>query len=189
VGEEELYTILDYILNKASEKELEVVVAALKKRLEHVHGAMGVDPTKMAKAVSDNINAQVRSSMEQVHQNVQDFIARLIKQEVPDIPDEHLRVLLETWAPCPGKKPVRERVSNLPRDVLLTMIRQFLSYSLGMMGITEQQKLRAEIPDWQEEYWQSFPGEIRRLISLVLKGKMDEDMFWQAVESELELDQ
>jgi DNA-binding PucR family transcriptional regulator len=189
VGEEELYSVLDYILNRASEKELEAVTAALKKRLEHVHGAMGLDPSKMAKAVSDNINEQVQSSIEQVHKNVQGFIARLIKQEVPDIPDEHLQVLLDTWAPEPGKKPVRERVSNLPPDVLLTMIRQFLSYSLGMMGITEQEKLRDEIPDWQEEYWRSFPPEVQRLISMVLKGNLDEEMFWHAVEEELGLNQ
>jgi len=46
------------------------------------------------------------------------------------------------------------------------MIKQFISYSLEGMSVREQQRLREEIPDWQEHYWKHFPQRIRKLIKL-----------------------
>ena len=69
------------------------------------------------------------------------------------------------------------------------MINQFLSYSLGVMSILEQERLRAEIPDWHEEYWKRFPSRVRKLISQVLKGELDKREFWKRMNSELGLDQ
>ena len=190
--EEQLYGVIDFILNQATSEELKVVTEALKRRLAGKPGAMGLDPAKMGKAVSDSINSQISESMEQVHRTVRDFVAGLIKQEVPDIPEEHLRELVDTWTPSPkggGSDPAGNRVPRLPPDVLSTMINQFLSYSLGVMSILEQERLRAEIPDWHEEYWKRFPSRVRKLISQVLKGELDKREFWKRMNSELGLDQ
>jgi len=207
LGEEELYPVIEYILNQATTEELKVVVAALKKRLAGSSGPMGLDPGKMAKAMSDSINRQVDSSLQQIHENVRDFVAALIKEEAPDIPEEHLRELVDTWTPDPhgrinirshssedleggeGVNESRESASagsQLPRDVLFTMVKQFLTYSLGAMSIREQQQLHDDIPDWQETYWNRFPPRVRKLLSLILKGQIDEDTFWERLKSEFD---
>lgn len=190
MSEEELYGVVDFILNKASTSEVEVIVAALKKRLAGTKGPMGLDPGKMAESVSDVINEQIGSSMEQIYENIRGYMRELIKREAPDIPEEHLRELIDTWTPNPRGEtsaPDRQQKSGLPPDVLLTMVKQFISYSLGAMSIREQQRLREEIPDWQETYWQRFPGGVKKLLSLLLKGKIDEKSFWTRLISELDL--
>lgn len=163
---------------------------------------MGLDPAKMAKSVSDNINEHVQSSLEQVHENIRGYVRELIKQEAPDIPEEHLQELVDTWTPDPqgkihGKAAGKTgdggpaagggSTGGLPPDLLLTMVRQFLSYSRGSMSIREQQRLREEIPDWQESYWKRFPPRVKKLISNVVKGNISQESFWDRLTSELGL--
>jgi hypothetical protein len=189
LGEEELYSVVDYILNHATTGEIEVIVAALKKRLSGTKGPMGLDPSKMAQTVSDNINEHIYSSLEQVHENIRGYVRELIKREEPDIPEEHLRELVDTWTPDPrGETKNRGGGGGprLPPDVLLTMVKQFLAYSRGGMSVREQQQLREEIPDWQETYWRRFPLRIKKLLSLVLKGTINEESFWDRLTSELD---
>ncbi len=77
--------------------------------------------------------------------------------------------------------------SGLPKDLLVTMIEQFISYSEGRMGLQEQAKLRREIPDWQEVYWKRFSAGIRDSLSLYLKGTIDHEDFWLDIYTRLEL--
>ncbi len=192
MNEEQLYEIADFILNKATTAEIEVLIAAIKKRLTGTKGPLGLDPAKMARSVSDSINDNIDSTLHQVHEHIQGYMRKLIKQEVPDIPEEHLRELIDTWAPDPhGKNSSGDRnesAAGLPPDVLLTMAKQFLSYSLGAMSLREQQRLREEIPDWYEVYWQRFPPGVKKLLSLIIKGEIDEQQFWKRLSSELGLD-
>ena len=198
MGEEELYSVVNYILNDATTAEIEVIVAALKKRLSGTKGPMGLDPAKMAKSVSDNINEHIQQALGQVHQNIRGYVRELIKQEAPDIPEEHLQELVDTWTPDPQGRTKSDKLGDggsaagggsggLPPDVLLTMIKQFLSYSRGGMTVQEQQRLREEIPDWQETYWQRFPPRVKKLISKVTKGEIGEENFWDRLTSELGL--
>lgn len=47
--DQELYNIVDYILNKAGERELEVIKEALKRRVEkRQHSPMGIDISRLA---------------------------------------------------------------------------------------------------------------------------------------------
>ena len=158
---------------------------------------MGLDPAKMAKSVSDNIKEHVQSSLEQVHQHIRGYVRELIKQEAPEIPEEHLQELVDTWTPDPQGR-IRGKAGGetgdggpsaggLPPDLLLTMVQQFLSYSRGSMSIREQQRLREEIPDWQESYWRRFPPRVKKLISNVIKGNIGEESFWDRLTSELGL--
>jgi hypothetical protein len=77
--------------------------------------------------------------------------------------------------------------SGLPKDLLVTMIEQFIAYSEGRMSVREQAKLHREIPNWQEVYWKRFSPGIRDSLSLYLKGTIDHEDLWLDVYSRLGL--
>lgn len=177
-----LYQVVHFILNEADEEELKVVVEALKRRLgDEAKGPLGLSPDKLGRAMAGKINEQVQESLDSVHGTVKRFIAEMIRREAPDIPEEDLNALLEEWAPKPGQKPKSRPSPDLPPDVLLTMVRQFVAYGLGTMHGGEQKKLWDEIPDWHERYWSAFPEAVRHLISELLKQKIDEESFWNRI--------
>lgn len=181
----ELYRIADFILNKADEGDLEVVSEALKKRLAaRSKGPGGIDINYLAHSMGDNISKQVSASKEQLRETIAEFVARSIRQQVPDISDEHLEVLLKEWVTDPGKKE-RNTDKKLPHDVELKMIDQFLRFSSGKMPLEEQSRLRESIPDWQQAYWQRFTRKIRGLLTLYLKGRIDSETCWREIQKEL----
>ncbi|MDX9801365.1 MAG: hypothetical protein RBT69_08530, partial [Spirochaetia bacterium] len=146
----ELYRIVDFILNKADEGDLEVVGEALKKRLTaRSKSPGGVDINYLAHSMGENISKQVSASKDQLRETIADFVAKTIKQQVPDISDEHLEVLLKEWVADPDTKE-RNIEKKLPHDVELKMIDQFLRFSSGKMPLEEQSRLRESIPDWQQ---------------------------------------
>jgi hypothetical protein len=182
MDENSLYQVVHFILNEADEEELKVVVEALKRRLgDEAKGPMGLSPEKLGRAMAGKINEQVQESLDSVHDTVQRFIAEMIRREAPDIPEEDLEALIDEWAPKPGRKPRQRPAPNLPPDVLLTMVRQFVDYGRGAMHGGEQKKLWDEIPDWQEKYWAAFPESVRRLIGELLKKGIDEKSFWERI--------
>jgi hypothetical protein len=212
----ELYDIVDYILNRAGDAELEVIIKAVQRRTkDQGKGPMGLNPERLAKTVAHNINEQMGSSIDQVRGMVRDFITDIIRKEAPDISEEHLETLLNEWAPgvmegrgnslemesegvsglskgeesTSGQKSTssdQERsYSEEEKEILLAMIKQFITYSTGAMSVTEEEKLRREIPDWQQKYWRKFPERVRRLINLFLKGKIGLESCWESIEEEL----
>jgi hypothetical protein len=74
---------------------------------------------------------------------------------------------------------------KLPADAIMSMISQFVAYSTESMSITEQIRLREEIPDWHKKYWEQFSPRVRQLISLHIGGQLDPDTFWERVRLEL----
>jgi len=58
--------------------------------------------------------------------------------------------------------------------MLLSMIDQFVSFSLGTMKKSVDDNLRNEIGAWPERYWNAFPPVIRQIVSDYLKGKTSE---------------
>ncbi|RKX75681.1 MAG: hypothetical protein DRP87_13975 [Spirochaetes bacterium] len=178
---ERLYEIVDFILNEATYGELEVVTAALKKRLRDSDKTpMGVNPEKIAREMASRINQQVGFSVDQIRETVKSLVKDIIKREAPGIPQKDLQSLLEKWVPehSNGK-------SKIPSDALLTMIKQFISYSTGTMPVNEQSNLKKEIPNWHEKYWQMFSSETRQNISDFLKGRIDEVTFWKRIKKEI----
>ena len=199
----ELYDIVDYILNRAGDAELEVIIKAVQRRTkDQGKGPMGLNPERMAKTVAHNINEQMGGSIDQVRGMVRDFVTDIIRKEAPDISEEHLEALLKEWVPgamggrggsveagspgTAGKEGEKEKsYSGEKKEILLAMIKQFITYSTGAMSVTEKEKLRREIPDWQQKYWQKFPERVRRLINLFLKGKIGLESCWESIEEEL----
>ncbi len=182
--DKDLYFIVEYILNRAGEKELDVITEALKRRIDNrQHSPMGIDINKIAHDMGTSMTEQVASSRDYIRNTVKDFVIKTIKQEVPDIPENDLNVLLDEWVPSPGKKTVRP--VNLPPDVIVKMIDQFLRFSSGQMPVSEQADLNNSIPDWKESYWKNFPERIRGLLTLYLKGRLDSETCWIEIKKEL----
>ena len=83
--------------------------------------------------------------------------------------------------------PVLTNKTPIPKDMMVTMIEQFLVYSEGNMPVREQAQLRREIPDWQKKYWEKFPPGIKDALSLYLKGTIDRQTLWLDIHKVLNL--
>ena len=178
-----LIKVIDYILNRATEKELIAVRAALDRR-EKGKLSTGKSLSDMVTSSTAQIKEQMKVPMEQIRTTVRDMVIRLIKQNAPDITDTQLKALLDEWVPKKKKKTTRNQY-NIPHDALITMIRQFIAFSVGQMPKEKDIILRKEMPDWPEKYWNAFPEAIQIIISSFLKGQVDEEDFWKDVYTRL----
>lgn len=96
-----LYDVIAFILNEASEQELEVVRTALKRRIEGggEKGAMGMSPERMARSTASSINEQLGMSLEQIRSMVARFAVDIIKKDAPELSEAQVRELLDSWIP------------------------------------------------------------------------------------------
>jgi hypothetical protein len=233
---EELYKLVDTILNRADRDDLEVIRAALKRRDEEAeahkgYGGMEISPKQLAEGSARSIAEQMSYSRDTLRNMIKNFAVDIIRKEAPELSDAQVRELLHAWIPDPDgrgregrRRPVRgigaapdqaegeglvdaeglgergsaagegrgvisgtDPESGLPKDLLVTMIEQFIAYSEGRMSVREQAKLHREIPNWQEVYWKRFSPGIRDSLSLYLKGTIDHEDLWLDVYSRLEL--
>jgi hypothetical protein len=190
-----LLDALDFILNSASEAEVEVVFKAVERRradFMRMEGLGVIGPLQAAKGTQKMIEQSMGLSLDSIRDTVRGFVADMIVKEAPDIPQKDLDALLEAWIPEGGKPRAREPAEGeaadtggIPPDALIAMIKQFMSYSTGSMSASEQTTLWESMDDWADKYWNAFPERIRRLISACLKGRLDPEVFWKAVMSEI----
>lgn len=178
-----LYEILDFILNKADSSELEAVRKALERRLGGGGGRnyLGIDPRGMAEETAKTVAGQMTWSSDYVRSMVRGFAADIIHQNAPELKDPDVETLLDTWL-----KGAKEPDRDLPPDLLKTMVRQFSAYATGVMSASEQITLNEEMPGWCEKYWKNFPENIRRLLSLFLTGKLEEERFLEYLDGMFE---
>ena len=187
MADPELVRTLDYILNRCDEKSIEAVAAAVLRRRQELtmFGGMSVipNPGRMAKELSSQINIQ--GAIEGLQKNIRDYAIRIIRQEAPELTEEQIDELTQAWIPQGNGSSINSesRINkpdskSLPRNLLASMVDQFVSFSLGRMEEEEDMALRKEMGPWPDKYWKSFPQVIRLLISDFLKGgNMDEDEF------------
>jgi hypothetical protein len=179
----ELVKVLDYILNRCDEAEIEAVAAAVVRRRREISMFGGMpnipDPGRLAKELSSQMN--IEGNIEGLKKSVRDYAIRIIKQEAPELTDAQLEELTRAWIPSPhdgaGRSSGARSGNSVPRDLLASMIDQFVSFSLGRMEEEEDQALRKEMGPWPDKYWKSFPQVIRLLITDFLKGEIDESDF------------
>ncbi|MDR0476067.1 MAG: hypothetical protein LBH43_20670 [Treponema sp.] len=182
MAKDELISVLDFILNRCNEAEIEAVAAAVVRRRRDItlFGSMPLpDPARMAKELSSRLNLE--GSIEGLKKEVREYAVRIIKQEAPELSDMQIEELCSAWIPekpGAGKKKGRPSEQNsLPHDALIFMIDQFVSFSLGRMKAEEDNALRQAVGSWPEKYWKSFPQVARLLITDFLKGKIEEKEF------------
>src|SRR6056297_688364 len=188
-----LYKVVDAILNQATEDDLEVIRAALQRRVgEEEEGggssAFQFAPKKIAEESAHSISEQVSYSKSTVRNMIKNFAVDIIRKEAPELSDEQVRELLKAWIPDPESATPRaqhKKESNIPFDMMIAMIEQFIEYSEGRLSVRQQAQLRQEMGEWQEKYWKWFPPDVREALSLYLKGTIDKETFWLDVHKTL----
>jgi len=185
MANQELVRTLDYILNRCNERDIEVVSAALVRRRKDIamFGDMSVatDPGRLAKEITAQLN--IDGNIEGLKKSIRDYAVHIIKLQAPELTDEQIEKLTASWIPdkASGAGSRKKRAGNfeqaIPRDLLASMVDQFVSFSLGRMEEEEDNALRLEMGPWPDKYWNAFPNVIRLLIKDLLKGEMDESDF------------
>jgi len=185
MANQELVRTLDYILNRCNERDIEAVAAAVIRRRKDIamFGSMPVapDPGSLAKEVTSQLN--IEGNIESLKNSIRDYAIRIIKQQAPELTDKQIEELTRSWIPqkASGAKSGRKQKGGLdesiPRDILASMVDQFVSFSLGRMEEEEDNALRREMGPWPDKYWNAFPNVIRLLIKDFLKGEVDEAGF------------
>ncbi|MCF6335199.1 MAG: hypothetical protein L3J12_05625 [Spirochaetales bacterium] len=186
---EELFSIVDRILNNSSDGDIEVIVEAIKRRAKGRNSGTfrGINPERLAKETGSVLNSQMSYSVAGIRKMIQEFAVGIIQKEAPELGADQIQELLEAWIPDPSTKTRGNDSPPVPVDVLLTMIRQLLAYSAGTMSASEQTELYNNIPDWQREYWRRFPDGIREILTFFIKGSIDEEACWEKIHSVLDL--
>jgi hypothetical protein len=131
------------------------------------------DPHRMAKELTEKIDAGIGSGIEGMRQSVREMIIRIIREHAPELSGSQIDELCEAWLPGADSK----KKGAVPSDMLLSMIEQFLSFSNGTMKKSVDEDLRNEMGAWPERYWKAFPPVVRQLISDFLKNKINETDF------------
>ena len=186
MASQELVRTLDFILNRCSERDFEAVSAAVARRRRDfaIFGDMSSagDPYRMAKDISSRFSFE--ETIEGLKTSVRDYAIRIIKQQAPELTDEQINELTQSWIPdFQGSSGNRKKAASLsaepsiPKDLLASMIDQFVSFSLGRMEEEDDKALRKDIGPWPDKYWKAFPQVIRLLITDFLKGVLSEDDF------------
>ena len=185
MANQELVRTLDYILNRCNERDIEAVAAAIVRRRRDIamYGSMPVapDPGRLAKELTAQLN--IDGNIEGLKKSVRDYAIRIIRQQAPELTDKQIEELTGSWIPDKasrariGKKKTGGFEESMPRDVLASMVDQFVSFSLGRLEEEEDNALRREMGAWPDKYWNAFPQVIRLLIKDFLKGEMDETDF------------
>jgi hypothetical protein len=193
-SEEPLYSVIEFILNRASSAELEVIAEAVKRRQHPGKGLGGISPRGMAENVAEKVKQQLGGMLD-VKTISRQIVTDLIRQKEPNISDRELEVLLDNWLPGtahareeapPAEQsgPNREQANDrMAPDVLVTMISQYVASRQGTLPEDEQDKLPK---NWQSRYWESFPDKIRGRIREHLNGRLTEVEFWDSVISSLD---
>jgi len=173
----ELRAILHFIVHQASEAEIASILAALDARIKDGSRDYTVDFRRLAGKALQGF----AEKFQPVDPNgmTRRLVASMIKGTEPGISDTDLQVLLNTWVPSAEQTESVEK--SIPVPMLFTMIQQFVHYSTGAMGATEEKELRASIPDWPARYWEQFSAETRELISSFLQGRVSQEEFWRSI--------
>jgi hypothetical protein len=191
VANPELVRTLDYILNRCDDKAIDAVAEAVVRRRRQLtmFGGNVPNPERMAAEISGQVN--MGASIEGLRKTVQDMAIRIIKREAPELTDEQVAVLTKAWIPgSKGTVPGGAGGSGgeaLPADLLFVMATQFVNYSLGRMGESEEKRLRAEMGDWPRRYWQALPEVVQLLIKDLIDGEIGEKEFGASLRTALSI--
>ncbi len=169
-----LYEVVNYILNQATSAELEVIAAALQRRREDSRGKHS-SPMGMARSMASRVQEQLGKALD-VGNISRKIVADMVRKKQPGISDKELETLLDNWLPSSAADSGKPR--ELPPDVLVSMVAQYVGARQGSLSAEE----RRELPeDWERRYRDAFPPTVRRLIARFLAGEMDEVAFWEGV--------
>jgi len=178
-----LLQVLDYILNESDEAEIDVLAEAVVKRRRNLSffNAVGniPDPEQIAKEISAGLGSSTAQIMEGMRLSIHEMIVRLISEHAPELSAAQINELCQAWMPSTTitKKTKSVKNGDLPPDVILSMLEQFISFSRGTMQEAVDNDLRGKMGAWPERYWKAFPPVIRQITTDFLKDKITEKDF------------
>ena len=174
MADPELVQTLDYILNRSDPSTIDVLAEAVIRRRRNlsVFNVVGgtPDPQEVAKEITEKINSSVGSGIEGMRKAIREMILRIVREHAPELTESQIDELCNAWLPGANT----EKETQLPSDVLLSMIEQFVSFSSGKMQKSVDAGLREELGAWPERYWNAFPPVVRQIITDYLKNKISE---------------
>jgi hypothetical protein len=176
--DKELYRTVDYILNRASERDLDAIKAALERRQRDSRSRLSAGNIRgMAHDLAGAVSQQLES-IGDIKEITKNYIRDMVRRTLPEIPEDQLELMLEEWVP--DRRPsVGEQ--NLPHDVVRSMVVQFVDYSVGRMSQVHKAELQK---DWSRRYWSVFSERTRGLIRGLLMGAITEEQFWARLDEE-----
>lgn len=188
----DLRDVLDYILNRASEREFEAIAKACERRRRdqgRFASLGGLNPSALAGRMAASVQDGVEASMDGLRTTVRDYVARIVRQKEPGASDADIEALLDACLPdrSGNGPPPPDPSEAMPPEALAIMVRDFTEYSLGFMPPSKQAELWERVPEWQAKYWEVFPPAIKAFTKARLEGRLGEDEFWSAVLSALGL--
>ena len=139
-SDEPLYNVLEFILNRASSAELEVIAEAVRRRQSPGKGLGGISPHGMAENVAEQVKQQLGGILD-VQNISRQIVTDLIRQKEPNISDQELEVLLDNWLPGTARareattppveeQPISNRV-NIAAVSRKMVIRDFINLPPG----------------------------------------------------------
>lgn len=188
--------VLDFILNRCTAKEIDAVEAAVTRRRQDL-GELSINPERYAKTMSKTIHESLNMSISGLQESLKDFAWDLVKKENPSLSDNELEHIVNQMIPDilastqsskaadairTGKSLVVDgKISGFPKEAMLEMVFQFISYSKGTLPPEEDRALQNALGDWTRSFWKSFPPELQDLIRSYLKNTIDSEIFQQAL--------
>ena len=181
---------LDYILNRATVREIDAFAAAIERRQGQIdgviNGSIPFTPEEAAKKMSESIYASIDASIDGVRHTFRDYAADILQKEAPELSKDQIISLVDSWIPQSSSQRGKNRraslakngsVQGVPADLLYERVIQFVSYSLGEMAVETQRSLTAAMHNWTESYWRRFPAGIKQEIKAFLNGKITSGEF------------
>ncbi|MEI6873768.1 MAG: hypothetical protein WCL50_01425, partial [Spirochaetota bacterium] len=107
----ELESVLDFIMNRASEAEFEVLRKACERRLRDggAFAAIGSSSsTAMAKRMAADVDGMMGSSLDSIRETMRGFVEDLVRKHAPEISDGQLDELVASYLPAKGPQDVRK---------------------------------------------------------------------------------
>lgn len=185
MAKEELSRVLDYVLNKASLKEVEVILKACERRQEdelRYAGLGGLNPEALAGKMAEYVQGGVEESMEGLRLSLRDYVERIIRQKEPGLSSKDMKTILDNYLPDRSKNTqTSDFDTDMNPELLAAMVRDFCDFSLGKMLPSKQKELWDYLGDWKTVYWKAFPPSIKALIKAFLEDRIGEEEFWTAI--------
>jgi len=172
--------IIREFMENASQDEILELERLLKEREKRRRYSVP-DPADMAKKLSSQIQNQMGLTNKNIKSMARELVIKLAREHKPDIKPDELRALVEQMVPS-GSGQGKGGAAPVPREMMKTMIVQFILYSQGKM---ESSELETMPEGWVQKYWDAFTPNIRKLISVYIKGGIDKRSFWKRIREAL----
>ncbi len=116
----EFMAVLDYILNRSTIREIDALETAVERRRKDLASSSGVislDPARAARSMSETVRTSINGSMDGIRKTFREFAIKTIRQEAPELTDDQMRDLVDSWIPEEMSVDTKGRVASSSGDL------------------------------------------------------------------------